>query len=534
MEISRITVTKDEIVFSIKNGKKGTFLLIRETVPIIGKQTGRQLSQHEATLNSNDVLIPRFSGKHDRIYSEFAIYDSKTQRVHGVKYVTNFEKDVPTYNYPYPQPTSIKALGGTPEDIKTLGLHQTLININLPAIMSARKTEHTMTYEHNGREYYFWKHKMERIDNWMREMDSLGLLITMILLNSPRLFDSTEDNLLLDSVIHPKYDWECDHVYISAFNMETEEGQNYYRAFVEFLAERYSREDKKYGRACGMIISNEIDSQYVWGNAGEMTCNEYTKEYTQAMRLAWICARKHYKNFRIYVSLDHYFCNLQHDPSEPLRYYSGREVLENINKHATRDGNFDWNIAYHPYPENLAYPDFWNDRSVDFTFSTNRITFKNIEVLPAFLSQEQFLYNGQHRRIILSEQGFNSRGDSFTELQGAMGYCLAYLKIRQLPTVDMFTHHAYVDNPHEFGLNLGIRRYDPNTEDHVGEAKPIYYVIRDMDTPAEENRIQEARQFIGEELFDSLLHPRITYGNRDASKDKEFFGANKEKEENKL
>jgi hypothetical protein len=314
----------------------------------------------------------------------------------------------------------------------------------------------------------------------------------MILLNSPRLFGSTEDDLLLDVAIHPKYDWHCDSAFISAFNMETEEGQNYYRAFVEFLAERYTREDKKYGRACGMIISNEVDSQYVWGNAGEMTCEDYTKEYAQAMRLAWICARKHYANFRIYVSLDQYFHGMRHDPTHPLRYYPGREILENINAHATRDGNFGWNVAYHPYPENLAFPDFWNDRSTDFTFTTARITFKNIEMLPAFLSQEQFLYHAQPRRIILSEQGFNSRGDSYTEKQGAAGYCLAYLKIRKLPTVDLFTHHSYLDNPFEFGLNLGIRRRD--LEGNPTQPKRIFYAMREIDTEKRDELIENAKK----------------------------------------
>ena len=55
-----------------------------------------------------------------------------------------------------------------------------------------------------------------------------------------------------------------------------------------------------------MIIGNEVDSQYVWGNSGEMTVEDYTLEYTTAMRIAWISARKHYANFRVYVSLDHF------------------------------------------------------------------------------------------------------------------------------------------------------------------------------------------------------------------------------------
>jgi len=96
------------------------------------------------------------------------------------------------------------------------------------------------------------------------------------------------------------------------------------------------------------------------------------------------------------------------------------------------------------------------------------------------------------------------------------------MKARNMKTVDMFMHHAYVDNPREFGLNLGIRHYDPDAPRHAGEKKPIWYAIADMDTDHEPERIAQARAFIGDELFDYLLDPPVEYGERDRSKDGEF------------
>ena len=52
------------------------------------------------------------------------------------------------------------------------------------------------------------------------------------------------------------------------------------------------------------------------------------------------------------------------------------------------------------------------------------------------------------------------------------------MKITNIPTIDLFTHHAYVDNKYEFGLNLGIRRR--NEDGSMGEPKPIYYTIVDL------------------------------------------------------
>ena len=76
------------------------------------------------------------------------------------------------------------------------------------------------------------------------------------------------------------------------------------------------------------------------------------------------------------------------------------------------------------------------------------------------------------------------------------------MKARNMKTVDMFTHHSSVDNPGEFGLNLGLIR-------HNGEPKPDYYAFMAMDTDKEPEYVAKARARIGEDLFDYLLSPEI-------------------------
>ena len=131
------------------------------------------------------------------------------------------------------------------------------------------------------------------------------------------------------------------------------------------------------------------------------------------------------------------------------------------------------------------------------------------------------------RRIIFSEQGFNSQSgpmQALTEKMAAAGYVLAYMKARNMKTVDMFTHHATVDNPKEFGLNLGMFRYDANAPHHMGKAKPIFASFTAMETEKEKEAVQSARSSIGEDLFDFLLDPPLVYGDRDTSQD-DAFGA---------
>lgn len=522
MILTFILAQKESLVFHLTGIKDGASLTVAERQPLAGTQ-GAVLSRHTLTLQDSCLILPRFEGAHDRLYSEFEV-SAGGETAGGPRFVTDFAEDVPGNKGPYPQPDTIKTLYGTDEDIVDLGLKQTLRNINLPALLTLDADADVIPYEHDGKTYYFLREKIEQLDQDMLRADKHNMPVTMILLNSPKLFESHKEKALLDQCLHPGYDWNSPDAYISAFNMRTPEGQGLYRAFVEFLAERYTRADRKYGRVAGAIISNEINSQYVWGNAGEMSVEDYTKEYLWAMRQAWLCGKKHCAHFRVYVSLDQHWCG-SHNPRHPQRYYHGRKVIECLAAHEKESGEFPWNVAYHPYPEDLRWPDFWNDRAPDFTFSTRKITFKNMEVLEAYLSQTHLLYRGQPRRIIFSEQGFNSHsGDlrDYTEQMAQAGYVLAYLKARQMKTVDMLMHHAYVDNPHEFGLNLGIRRYDPNAPRHAGEKKPIWYAVADMDTEREAERIRQAREFIGGFLFDYLLNPPIVYGERDRSKDAEF------------
>lgn len=517
MNIKAIKVCKTLLQFNLDETLETQNIQVKEYLPF-GDEERKGLDQKDIIIQGDSISIPRFNFGYDRIASRFKVLiDGKP--VNGVQYVTQFDS-IAQWDYAYPQPDTIKALAASGEDLRILGIKQSLININLPAFMTLQKNEDSFPYFCNGRTFYFVKKEVEKLDQYMKETYEYGIIVTGILLNSPKLFDSQKEEELLSKVVHPSYDRQDSSAYISAFNMETEEGQEYYKAFLEFLAERYAREDGRYGRMCGFIISNEVNSQYVWGNAGEMEVADYVKEYSVALRLAWLSARKYYSNFRIYVSLDHFWTSTL-KPEFPKRFYKGRDVIDYLNQYSKEEGNFDWNIAYHPYPENLMYPDFYNDRSATFDFSTTRITFKNIEMLPAYLSQPEYLYEGKPRRIILSEQGFNSRGDRFSEKQGAAAYCLAYEKARKIDTIDLMTHHAYVDNRYEFGLNLGIRRL--NDDDTVGEPKPIYYVMKDMDTEKEKEHMDRARAFIGEELYESILNPVILYADADKSKENEFY-----------
>lgn len=531
MKLTAILAQKDKLLFRIEGAYDGALIRVRELSAALG---GHRLlkSEYASKVDKGLYAIARFDGERDRLISRFEVDGTP-----GVCYVTDFvdSRD----DSEYPTSPSIMAFGAHTKDEKAFRTSQGGVGFCISAMMaSSPDVCPVIEHVYNGKTYYFRQDAVEAYDAGMLNGYNKGFRMTCAIINSDFGYGYTGDEEMMKVLRHPHQDRSFKDAYMCAFNLVTEDGLDAYAACIDFIGQRYTRPDRKYGLAVGMILNNEVTSQYYWANAGEMTCHDFMREYTTVMRVTWQIMSQYYKEFRVYVSMDHFWTG-SFNPSQPLRFYSGRNTIEEINGFAKREGDFNWNVVEHPYPENLAYPDFWNDRSADFNYDTARITFKNIEMLPAYLQQEHLLYKGKPRRIVLNEQGFNSRGDelqAYSEEQAAAAYVLAYMKIRKQPTIDYFTVHAYVDNPYEFGLNLGVYRFDPDSPDKTGEKKPIYYAICDMDTEKEPERIERARNFIGAPLFDYLLDPPIRYAGRDRSKDglsKEGAGGPVKKKEQK-
>lgn len=399
------------------------------------------------------------------------------------------------YDYDYPASPTLKGLQvNMVEDAIRLGVGHAALNLNLPTIMRPERTDSTIAFTSGGRQYYFDGEYLEKFDRRVKELSDHGIVVNLILLNSRR-WDGVEIHPQMEkALLHPDYNPEG---FISAFNVVTEEGRRHYRAFVEFVAARYTRPDAMYGRACGYIIGNEVDSGWIWCNAGEKTVDEYVREYEQAMRIAFEAARSVYARARVYVSLDHMW-NIPYR-EEPTRYYRGRDILEKLASLSRAGGDFEWAVAYHPYPEDLARASFWDDQTALDSFDTPRITFKNLGVLSRYLDQPHLQYAGRRRRIILSEQGFHSDENEESERIQAAAYAYAYWIVERTPGIDAFILHAHVDNRDEFGLNLGLWRRDKQSlsGNAPGSPKPIYEVFRDVDGPRREEIFRQARAVIG-------------------------------------
>jgi hypothetical protein len=380
------------------------------------------------------------------------------------------------YDEPYPTARSKKGLQvEIIEDALHLGIQHAALNVNLCAMVDPSYQQDNPSWESSGHRYYFQRSYVEALDRQIKTLSDHGVLVNVILLAYQSA--SSEINRLM---IHPGYLTDAPNR-LGAFNTSTSEDRDWFVATLEFMAERWSRPDRQYGRVVGYIIGNEVNSHWWWCNMGRVSMQQFADEYARCVRLAHMAVRRQASWPRIYLSLEHHW-NIRYPAGDEQQAFPGRAFLEYFAQRVRRDGDFDWHLAFHPYPENLFEPRFWLDQSATLSPDTPRITFKNLQMLVDFMQQPNQQFNGHSRRIILSEQGFHSPPGPEGEVIQAAAFCYAYRIVQSLDSIDAFILHRHVDNRHEGGLLLGLRGNAPESAD-PRPTKRIYECFRAADTP---------------------------------------------------
>jgi hypothetical protein len=280
-------------------------------------------------------------------------------------------------------------------------------------------------------------------------------------------------------------------------NVATAEGAQLFAATIDFLASRYSGENEAHGRITNWILGNEIDAGWIWTNSGEKTAHEYMDEYVRALRMVQSIVLSHDPQAKAFVSLTH--CWAKPFAEQPLRFYAGRELLEILLRQCDVEGDFDWGIAYHPYPQDLFQPRFWNDDLARDDFDTPKITFHNISVLDRWLHQPRYLHDGRVRTVLLSEQGFHTPDYSAeAEQVQAAAVALSWRKVLSLESVEAIHYHRWIDHPDEGGLRLGLRRLADPSAAELHPKKLAWDVFRALGTTEESAATEFARPIVGE------------------------------------
>ncbi len=382
------------------------------------------------------------------------------------------------------------------EDALSLGIKHATLNVNLSQVIApgADSSTDCYTWNRQGQKYAFHKSAVDNLDQRIGRLSRNGVMVYLILLvyHSP---DETVHRILS----HPGYDRSTPN-HIAAFNTVTDEGTCWLAATLEFMADRWTPRDhdsdSSRPRVVGYIVGNEVNSHWYWSNRGRATMQEFTRDYHKAVRTVHAAVRKTAAWPRVYVSLDHHW-NIRYPGCDERQGFPGKAFLEEFTHLARSHGDFDWHVAFHPYPENLADPRFWKDRTAIDSFDTPRITFRNLHILTKYLDQPAMRYAGQARRVILSEQGFHaSHGREGEQLQAA-AFCYAYRIVERLNGIDAFILHRHVDHQYEGGLQLGLWTRRPGTTSAPQRKRLIYQSFQAADQPDWERQFAFALPIIG-------------------------------------
>ena len=428
------------------------------------------------------AAIDRFAGHVDRLFCQFQLFDNSSGKPLGSRRFINDLRQLVSSPPALAWPTSIKGVS-CPVDVKDLaelGVKHTHINLSASSLVRVEESKRDDGFSRvvDGRRIWFNPGEVRGLDRQIRELTDAGINAVGVVVNHTQI---------PGVLTHPKTDLNRAPNKMGAFNLTNEDGVLHFRALIEFLSDRYCRSNKQYGSVGGWIIGNEVQSHWEWHNIGPASLEEVARQYADELRLAWCAVRNAGADVPVFASFDHFWSIAA--SKDTTHHRPGRMLVDALAALSASEGNFPWNIAQHPYPENLFQPKFWNDKSATFAFDSPRITFKNVEVLAAYLQRKEMLFDGKSRRLIFSEQGLHAGDTPDSEQVQAAAYALAYRRLSLIPGVEAFILHRQQDARGEGGLKLGIW---PLTGTGPGKPKrPIWNVVKFADTA----QWQEASNF---------------------------------------
>jgi len=497
-QITKIEVGHDKIIITGK-AEKIPSLFLCEVTPcqdVTEEQTfASTIPVSEKIFKiTTDRFINRNGFKYDRLLSKWVLAQKSQTGYLLVSYARYADQIKAKYDLPNEKATSRKGLGGFSasrgniEDLKDLDITSTTVNIWITRFMFSKPADDRIEHLYNGKSYYFGEKAVAEFDSTFRTTARNHIITAAILLIDKS--ENSADPEIGKLLQHP----DCDPAGIYSMpNMTNPASVDSYAAALDFLASRYSRSDLKYGRCNHWIMHNEVDAGWVWTNAGDKTALVFMDIYIKSMRMCYNIARSYNPHSEVFVTLTHYWAWT----SEP-KFYPSKELMEYLLKYCRAEGDFQWAMAQHPYPEDLFEPKTWLDPKVVFDFNTPLITFKNLEVLNAWIKQPEVLYQGKIKRTLwLSENGTNSRTYSDQDLkEQAAGFAYAWKKIENLDGIDGFQWHNWIDNRGEGGLRIGLRRFLDDETDPDGR-KPVWFVYQAAGKANEDSVFNPYKKVIG-------------------------------------
>ncbi len=445
--------------------------------------------------------IEKYGFNYDRSLSKWVIVKSGLATDEIVSHARYADGIFSVQTMPAGQLRSKKGLGGYAasrgfqQDIDDLQMTSVTVNVPLTAYIYLQPRANTLEHTYGGKTYYFDKGRIEDLDNTLKKAYEKDIMVAAIILIQKT--SECADPEIGELLQHPGYTSEG---FFSMPNMTNAASLNCYAAALDFLASRYNRPDNAYGRIHNWIMHNEVDAGLTWTNMGNVPMINYMDTYIKSMRLCHNIVRKYDETSQVLGSFTHSW-------TEAVELYATVELLEVLKKECTAEGDFQWGLACHPYPQDLNEPKTWNDTKAIFSMNSPLVTFKNLEVLDEWIKRPENKFMGAIKRTLwLSENGTNSRTYSEQDLkEQAAGLAYAWKKVEKLDGIDAIQWHNWIDNRAEFGLRIGLRRY-PDDDENPGGAKLVWYVYQAAGTGQEDIVFDPYKSLIGISDWNEIMH----------------------------
>ena len=486
-KVTNVQVTSDKVIIKGNCGGSGTYLLAEitpwqdvtemEIFPYTESISGKSF-----TVTMKRIVPAREGIRYDRVFSKWAVV-----KVDGDKQVLDSHARYADEVAPKASPAALplrnkKGFGAGDIDLyfsdcKEMNVGSITMNVVLNDYIKGEGSG----YSYGGQNYSLGAFK-DYVDRVTRRAGEMDLVVSAIILcQTNSIFKDPENK-------GGNYTMP---------NLTTAKAFNLYAAALEHMASTHCTPGN---RISHWIMHNEVDFANEWTNMGDQPMMRYLDRYIKSMRICYSIARQYDQNASVLGSYTH--CWTVADGN-----YAPKKMLEATVAYSEAEGDFRWGVAYHPYPQDLTKPSFWvNDTQATYSMTTRYITFKNLEVIDAWIKQKENLYKGTTKRVLfLSEQGTNSPSYSQTDLAlQAAGGAWAWKKVSKLDGIDAIQWHNWADNKAEGGLRIGLRTFAEGSVSNL-TPKPVWYVWKAAGTAEEDAVLDQYKTTLGISDWDSII-----------------------------
>lgn len=486
-KVTNVQVTSDKVIIKGNCGGSGTYLLAE----ITPWQDVTELEKYPYTQDLSgggftvtvDRIVPNREGiRYDKVFSKWAVVkvdgDRQTLDSHA-----RYADDVVPKKSPEALPLRNKKGFGAGDtdlyfsDCKEMNVGSITMNVVLNEYIKGEGSG----YSYGGQNYSLGAFK-DYVDRVTRRAGEMDLVVSAIILcQTNSIFKDPENK-------GGNYTMP---------NLTTAKAFNLYAAALEHMASTHCTPGN---RISHWIMHNEVDFANEWTNMGDQPMMRYLDRYIKSMRICYNIARQYDQNASVLGSYTH--CWAKADGS-----FAPKMMLEKTVEYSSAEGDFRWGVAYHPYPQNLTKPSFWiDDTQATYSLNSKYVTFKNLEVIDAWIRQKENFYKGKTKRVLfLSEQGTNSPSYSESDLAlQAAGGAWAWKKVSKLDGIDAIQWHNWADNKAEGGLRIGLRTFAEGSVSNL-TPKPVWYVWKAAGTAEEDSVFDQYKTTLGISDWDSII-----------------------------